>query len=260
MIDYQLQVTGDKITIKQLDKLSGNIAYAMSLALNDAVFAARPKVLTEEVDASFEFKSGSARKFMTKGLRPGAEGPGGVGIHRANKRKLEARVFYGEGLEFLRLHEDSGIKHPSSFYADMGLMIPESSTVGRKIVKKKDLALKVALGAAGASTGGRGPPVFRLGKGTKHDRIVERTKGTEKGLRVGSRGKVKRRKSRLLRTLFWLEPRAKVEKSIDVEDRVFKLVDRRMPDMFQARLTEVLAKEYPDLTTGQAVGREMGWM
>jgi hypothetical protein len=87
-----------------------DMAFATGQALNGVAFAVRKEVFFDEMPRRFMLRN----KFLTKGLRAGARGPGGIGVEEASKQNLRTRIFFGEGAEYLSLHQEGGTKRSTS--------------------------------------------------------------------------------------------------------------------------------------------------
>ncbi len=207
--------------------------FATMLTLNDLAFLARKKVFRPEVKKKFTLRN----KFLTKGLQPGAKGPGGIGVDKATKRRLEARIFYGKGAEFLTLQEDSGTKLPKR--GKGYIRVPEvtafpGAVLGRKVFRPAKYQRRLDK---------PGSRVFTMGRGTPRARVVERLRGKVKGTRVrknkrGHKLKPKKAGRREVRTLWWLEKQAKIEKAINVRPGTRALVLARGKKTFLKRLKQ----------------------
>lgn len=236
MIDFEIEIRDD-LVIRSLGDLDKAKIYAAEEALNDTAFGVRRDIFVPEVRAQFDLSN----NFLTKGLREGAKGPGGIGVEKANRNRLSARIFFGEGADFLRLHEEGGTKRPPS--GGEGIVIPEPETFGAKVKRiRKGQLLKLARGS-----GGRASRVFEVGKGTPRHRIVERLPGRQAGRTakrsrkgwITGRSKVR---NRTVRVLAWLEAKATIRQVLRAEKSSLAYVRRHLPQNFERRFNKRLAK------------------
>lgn len=230
----ELEIT-DEQALAAYGDLPKQANFAMVEALNEVAFGERKQVFQPEVQERFSLKN----RFLTKGLRPGAEGPGGIGVRKATKALPEAKIFYGKGAEFLSLHEAGGLKLPPSGEESFG--VPEPSFAKGKIVRRSRILLQLRLGQAGAS-GGR---YFEAGKGTPRHRVMERLRGRQEGQtdRFDRRGNLvgKRKiRSRQVRTVLWMEPKARIPKVLQVERRGHAYAVQQLPIAFAKHLARAL--------------------
>lgn len=219
---------------KRLKGAAKQTAFGTANAMNDVSFELRRKVFWPQVRASFKLRN----NFLTKGLSPGRQGPGGIGVEKATKRDLRTRVFYGTGLEFLTKHQEGGVKLPGSDRDAILVPDPRGPFGGNKIKRIKPTLRKVDK---------PGSRIFTVGKGTPRARIVERGKGKLRGTRrlrskkTGRLKKAKKVKNRRTRTLWWLESRARIDKALRVRETAERVGRAMFPKRLDAQIRRAFA-------------------
>ena len=207
------------------------VPFATSQAMNDVAFGVRKDAFWDELPRRFRLRN----RFLQKGLRPGATGPGGIGVEKADKRNLRVRIFFGQGAEFLSLHQHSGVKRLA---AGRKIYIPAPTRPGYS--EQKIFRIKAKLERLDKP----GSRYFTVGKGTARERIVERVAGKEPGVRTTrtKKGQLRERKrfKREVHTLWWVENSARIKKVLQVNETAKKLSQERFPAAFRKALLRAM--------------------
>lgn len=236
-LDYDIL---DALALEDIDKAEGDVRFALSGTLTDLAFRARKEVFRPAVQRAFTLRN----RFLTKGIREGARGPGGIGVERATKASMVARVFFGEGAEFLWLHQHALAKMPMS--GDFEFFIPSRKAFGDKRVKKGAIVRAARTGRGLTGPMPKGLSRTRAGRTffapvdakspSKGWRIVRRVPGKEPGKRKTKRGGIRKRQRRAIETLGYMERVGRIRKAIHVDKQAAALAAREIHGLFAKRL------------------------